>query len=203
MKFKDRMKEYTDFKAAGRDDYFKDVWLPAKIESLPKEYQNNPYKIDKAQKIMETVEEISVFIYGISGSGKTTTAAQLLKILWKKRIKGMFLKFPGWKDSLLNMRGSDREIELKRKLDFQGLLVLDDFLLDQPTRREVSLTYTIVDHRESNHLPMLITSNLKSDEIYDRYNPKVSGRIQKACKIYEWKSIENSVDYRVQEGKNE
>jgi len=140
---------------------------------------------------LKACEKIGFYLHGRTGSGKTTLAAAMLKACWREQIPGAFVSFQDW---LIDATADRKTLPsyLKKIKETEGLLVLDDMFFGDLSDYVAKIIYAIINYRESNSLPFIITSNLDIGEIQESSDPRVVSRILGACQVMGM----NDADYR-------
>lgn len=129
-----------------------------------------------------------LILLGNVGSGKTCAALSVTDWTYGPR---MFFTEEGLQDALSSamagtlfeerpMRQTDRKLstdDLWAKWRDCAIAVLDDFGQRRATRASDDLLYNAINYRE--HLPLIITSNLKWAEIEQRFDERIIRRL--AC----------------------
>jgi DNA replication protein DnaC len=147
--------------------------------TLPLIYRDT---VDKYNTMTRVNKDRSYFFYGDAGSGKTFTAIEILKMLWKNRQVGRFISYPEFIYSVQTNyeENAERVDEIKK---YSGLLILDDFGAEKMTDFVRQISYLIINFREQNRLQTIITSNFTLDEIDKYIDRRISSRIAGMCEI--------------------
>ena len=174
------------------EKWLKDYGVPKKFLSCSFEnYQGG----GKIKEILHTFPGQSILLSGTTGCGKTHLAIATLRKLiqedsipsvntyinWSavKNIKGaVFTTTP---DLLLEIRSSfsknSDEKELVDRYTKPSVLVLDDFGADNPTEWAVTTLYLIIDNRNKELMPTIVTTNLSMQEIENQYGARIASRL--------------------------
>ena len=86
---------------------------------------------------------------------------------------------------LQNLYKSEKESPYDRAekiASFKGVLVIDDLGANKATEWVRQITYYIVNAREQEMLPIIITSNFSLEEIAEQIDSRISSRIAGMCK---------------------
>ena len=193
MLFKDILKAYMSRLAMS--EYF-EKWYSSKIESLPAIYREGSLGREKAIKRLKFCNKHGIFLTGRAGCGKTTIATQILRIIWEEKIDGKFIEYQDWMLALSSGERKNVDSSVTKVKTFPGLLVLDDIAFEKPSDFVQKVTYIIINHRVSNNLPLVLTSNLFLEEIGTLYDPRLVSRIESHCE----KVQPSKKDYRIMGG---
>ncbi len=148
-------------------------------KTLPLIYRDTT---DKYNMMKRVNKDKSYFFYGDTGSGKTFTSIEILKLLWKNGQSGRFISYPEFIFSIQTDYDNNAEKvdEIKK---YQGLIILDDFGSEKMTDFVRQISYLIINYREQNRLQTIITSNFTLDEIDKYIDRRISSRIAGMCEI--------------------
>lgn len=157
----------------------------AHLRTLPKKYhRQEPDKKTLAEA--EGYAGGSVFFTGEAGAGKTYMACLIAKILWKDGRKAKFVSYPDLIFAV-QTRYDSAEEKLQAVKNFTGTLILDDFGADKLTEFARLFTYLVINHREANELPTIITSNYDLATISTQIDDRIASRINGMCQIVKYK----------------
>lgn len=154
--------------------------LKRKAAMVPKRYHN--LESDRKDILAQVTDYKSFFIWGSTGTGKTVLAASIAK----KHDNVRWESYPALIMKLQSMYRSEKDapheyaVEVAR---FNGLLVLDDIGAEKLTEFVRQTTYFILNEREQNLLPIVITSNYSLIEIDKLIDSRVSSRIGGICEV--------------------
>ena len=118
----------------------------------------------------------NLIITGPTGTGKTYCAALVQHELTQKgfavHMTSTFNLVKRMKDYLF---GQDATVPA----DFfnSDLLIIDDLGAEPTIKNSDEMLYTVINERYSNNLPLLITTNLSKDQVANRYDDRILGRI--------------------------
>lgn len=143
---------------------------------------------EKIKEILRTFPEQSILLSGTTGSGKTHLAIATLRGLVQRdaipKAAGYFSEdavFTTVPDLLLAIRSSfsrnDDEAELVGKYTNPAVLVLDDLGADKATEWAITTLYLIIDKRNKELQPTIITTNLTMQEIENQYGARIASRL--------------------------
>lgn len=152
---------------------------------IPKKYQT--IETDKTDLLAQSIGH-SVFITGGVGTGKTVFAASLAKYYIRKYIKVVWVCYPNFIMKLQNQYGKQNAEEtaydIAETIALEpGYLIVDDLGAEKLTEFVRQTTYYILNTREQNCLPTIITSNFSLSGIDDQIDERVSSRICGMCKV--------------------
>ncbi len=149
------------------------------LMQLPKIFQNLTDSYGVKQSVIDNFNK-SLFLTGGTGSGKTSYLVFMCKYRWRKKLLAKFINFPDWLNrAKININNLERSaVRLK---EFPGLLGLDDIGAEKGSEFVIEKLYLIIDHRQSNGLQTVITSNFTLDELTKKTDPRITSRIKSMC----------------------
>jgi len=192
-----------------------DPTIPLRKAGVPAKYighsfesfLENPRAVDECLKYKDG----GLVLYGATGCGKTHLAISVMRERLKNSIKRIMdrewksghsytperSKFITIPDLLLEIRasfkdGSDKtEEEIINNYSTVPFLVMDDLGSEKTTEFSITTLYIIIDRRDRELLPTVVTTNLSSQEIEEKLDARISSRLAG------WKNIKiNMPDYR-------
>lgn len=173
---------------------------------VPTAYKSKTFddykNIDDARKVMLTTaskftaaliadqfqNNYGLFLGGARGVGKTHLGVAIMREAILAGIKSRFENFPR---ALLRIKGTfgktegPDERELIQRTASIPFLVLDDLGKETLGSWAKTTAYLIINEREFEGLPFVITSNLYLKEIADLYDDAIASRINGACRVIE------------------
>jgi DNA replication protein DnaC len=189
-----------------------------KLANVPQKYINSSFKdfIGNEKLVMELQKSDgeNIVLYGNTGCGKTHLAVGMIRNAFIKNINNLLntdlcgrhavvnqILFKPVPDLLLEIRQSFRdnartsEEEIINKYCGAKLLVLDDLGSEKTTEYSITTLYIIIDRRDRDLLPTIITTNLSQKEIEEKLGARIASRLagMKNIKI-------NMPDYRKKRG---
>lgn len=124
-----------------------------------------------------------LILAGSAGRLKTTLAVAIMQQVMQQGGRAYFVSMPELLDTLLTMGKNKDPQELRKfedKIRTVGLLVLDDFGAEYPSGWVLNKVDAIITHRYNHLLPVVITTNLRPDEMAGRYVARVVDRLRSA-----------------------
>ena len=140
-----------------------------------------------------------LFIHGPSGVGKTFLTASLARELF---VRGSDVKWRFESLPRLVMEIQDCFHKKTSSLDFlkeiveSEILVLDDLGVEKLTEFVYQAIYFVLNEREMNCRPTLITSNFSLAEIQDKFDSRISSRIAGMCRVIELRGSDRRINKR-------
>ena len=122
---------------------------------------------------------------GPVGTGKTTLAVAILRESIAQGKGGFMISMPSLLDTLLTLsKGSNEQfLQFENKIRNTPLLILDDFGAEYKTDWVSAKVDAIITERYNREKPIIITSNLSTGEIFNKYNQRIYDRLKSTCKI--------------------
>lgn len=185
----------------------REAGVPSKyLNSTFETFTGNVKAIDECRKYNTK----SLILSGVTGCGKTHLAVSVLRERLKNDLLGLIerewaqnrghclenSKFTTIPDLLLEIRssfngGEKTEQEIIDYYSTINFLVLDDLGSEKTTEFSVTTLYIIIDRRDRELLPTVVTTNLSSQEIEEKIDARIASRLAG------WKNIKiNMPDYR-------
>ncbi len=163
------------------------VYLNAKLEDL----KDNGALQKTCRLYLDNWEKIKplglgYYFWGNVGAGKTYTAAILANELMKRHfVEVLFLKMPEAVARIKKTFGAEKKSpdkDLFDKMREVEMLILDDLGIEKVSDWLADEIYQVVEHRYSNNLPMIITSNQSLSDIGQVYREQVASRLTQKTK---------------------
>lgn len=204
---KDYCKGYGTPKCTERCDFWWKLNTLYNKSNLPMRYRYNiplrPEQIDREAflKLKDYLDNVvdrvdngdSLYIYSENtGNGKTTWSSKIMnqyirKVVAKSDledevlylnvslfVEGMRNQYSEYSDEIANLR--ERAMKCK-------LLVLDDIGAERPSEYVCERLYDLINHRYTNMLATIYTSNLTPFELGDRLGSRIESRVRSAEQI--------------------
>lgn len=133
-----------------------------------------------------------LLLHGPPGSGKTHLAVSIVYEIAHAGARCLFLNVPSWLQRLRDLRaqGEAPEWSFPRGYD---VVVIDDLGAEHSDSWSRERLYSLVNHRESNRLPTLVTSNCLPGELDQRLGSATASRLQKLCRPVR---VDPGIDFR-------
>ncbi len=177
-----RMERIRRRKAEGlQDRYLRDY-------TFANDNGQNHAQMDKIHAYVQHWEDmlfqnIGLLLFGDVGTGKSFAAGCIANALLEQDVPVLMTNFPMIINRLNEMYREDRAAFL-HSLDEYDLLILDDLGVERDSEYALEQVYTIVDGRYRCRKPMIVTTNLRMDEIKnprDRAHARIYDRILERC----------------------
>jgi len=154
--------------------------IPAKYRSLNIDRPERAKLLDEA---LERGEQL--YIHGDVGTGKTVFAAAYARGLIERGRQVMWRSYPDLIMELQDAYHGDRSAYdmARRCASFEGWLIIDDLGAEKATEFVRQMTYYILNEREQQLRPTVITSNLTLSQIDKAIHPRISSRIAGMCRV--------------------
>lgn len=144
------------------------------MRDLPDEYKK--WKFEDVAKYKNT----SLYLYGETNTGKTILATSILRYRWAHGLPGKFIVFP---QKVSEMATDINRTQMLMQLrTTEGCLVLDEFGGGMKMGDYyLQAANDILNHRSSNNLQTILTSNWNILEVEEHIGPRVASRIVRLC----------------------
>jgi DNA replication protein DnaC len=125
-----------------------------------------------------------LLLSGQSGSGKSHLAYAIFGDLVKHQYAPVWMRWIQESQDLKMSVGEEDYDKRIAKLQNADVLIIDDLFNLRPTEADIRLARIIIDHRYTNKLPTVITTELTLGEIND-YDDAIAGRIAEMSIVYQ------------------
>ena len=161
------------------------------------------YQIDMVKSTKKFLDEPTkgIVLTGKTGAGKThILTLAVIKLIFN----GRNVKYFKWLEQGSYFKSIKNEYNYQDKLDtykYADILYIDDFLKvgknSQPTDADISLAFEILDCRNENNLPTMISTERSIKEVLE-VDEAVGGRMLELCRIrLELKDYKNVKNHRL------
>lgn len=136
---------------------------------------------------MAKKNNLGLLIYGNCGNGKSHMSFCIANKLLDSGYSVVCTSIEALLNKIkksFNTWGSEGEIETLNSLSNADLLILDDLGTENITDWSLSKIYNIIDSRYRNKLPLIITTNLKINDLENTYGKRTIDRINEMCTFY-------------------
>lgn len=158
--------------------------LPARYSTA--KYDDVPEDVRKLVTAMVKTRK-GLYIHGGCGTGKTHMAYSIWSRFKEKQVKARFYKSTEMLDVIRDFYGKRNvdygDNELKKLLNYDGLLIIDDLGAEKPTEWVAETFYKIIDKRYETMLPTIFTSNLSLGELSKQISDRIASRIAEMCEV--------------------
>lgn len=152
---------------------------------------------DVADWVAKGTAAQGLYLAGQVGTGKTHTAWATVRA-WCIATDTPPMYYGGWEDGgrdvplviftrltdlLDDLRPGDDARQRVRDCQHARLLVIDDIGAEKPSEWTQERLYSIVDHRYSNCLPLIVTSNLPPRKLGTQTGERVASRLAEMCTV--------------------
>ncbi len=132
-----------------------------------------------------------LLLRGPAGRGKTHLAvAVVYEVSLARQVPSLFVNVPEWLNSLKDSFDSGGPVLSPREFK---LAILDDLGAEQHTEWSRDQIYSLINHREANRLPTIITTNLSDEALTLRLGAPTMSRLIRLARDV---NVDSEVDYR-------
>lgn len=170
-----RLSTFEDF----RLDFYPDDKTGAKFKIEPRKLMENNLK--KCKEFAESFNGSGsgIFMMGATGLGKTHLSLAIANEVIKKGfcvIYGSVTEFINKlrQEQFNSHEGMDDTMKLLCGCD---LLIIDDLGAENSSEYTASLLYEIINTRQNRTLPMIVNTNIASDQLMERYKDRIYSRL--------------------------
>ena len=188
----------------GGRNFNKEEWLMSWEEAIafyniPKKYQQVTLESRLVHpKIRKSCEDWmrlpfpglpSLYLFGITGCGKTYLSYCILRCLLESKRIGipgkwaLFVRSCDLDRELLNSMGEGTEGNSLRKYHEAPLLFLDDLGTEMKSERQIRQLFSVVDTRSSNELTTIYSSNVPPKDLSAVFGDRIASRLSLAIPI--------------------
>lgn len=136
--------------------------------------------------MLEGVSRRGLFISGEVGLGKTFLLSAMCNSLIEARVPTMYVVFSDLiaaiKDSF-NSDGAQTELRIMTAAKDARVLILDDLGAEQVTEFVTNRLFDIVNYRCNHDKPLVVSSNLSSQDIGRLYGMRIASRLWEMCEL--------------------
>lgn len=123
----------------------------------------------------------NLIVAGPTGTGKTWEAAAIARqLLVDHTIPTTMVNMPELLDALRPDREGRSDLH---SLQVAPVLIIDDLGSEKHTEWTDEQLFRLTDYRRGARLPMIVTTNFHSDELEQRYGPRIMRRISEEARV--------------------
>lgn len=213
--YRELLDDYEDDKYYCNDECRKkgdkkerEIRIASVIErEIPKKFRE--IETDKVD-ILDRHFRKSLFISGGVGAGKTVFACSYLKRAAREKpylpelrdcpVHDHSIQFISYPKFIMKLQSAFRDDSVNPEsiasevASSRAIICIDDLGAEKLTEYVKQITYYIINEREQNELPILITSNFSLDQIDKMIDPRVSSRISGMCEILRFSGKDRRTD---------
>lgn len=170
---------------------------PRDFETVNQKYKTDKGNIDAYNVAMEYANKfnketsIGLYIYGLVGVGKSLLAKRVMAIAINNGYSGYITTITNLMNDIKKDINNLRDDTMRKCLDVD-LLVIDDIGTEKTTDWQSEQLFLLIDKRFDSKKPIIYTSNLKLDDIVNKYDVhgRIYSRISGATKLLEIKGAD-------------
>lgn len=151
-------------------------------QNIPKKFAHSNYSFGFD---INSLYNKSLFITGDTGVGKTTLMASLAKLYLKNRVNIKWISFASFIIHLQQGFKNNKNDPFANAIEvaeYLGIVMIDDLGAEKTTEYVRQIIYYILNEREQNCLPVVITSNFNINELSAKSDKRIASRIAGLCK---------------------
>ncbi len=159
--------------------------LERRLQLLPKKYHDLIDLYGAGKQAIE-LKDLSLYLWGETGSGKSVLAVMILIQHWLLNKPAKLIHYPEFIYRLTHTESQSENLKFIDEISFyKDLIVLDDFGAEKLTDAVRQISYLLIERRDAYMLPTIITSNFSLGEIDSTIDRRISSRIAGMCKVIE------------------
>ena len=166
----------------------------AKGESSPRDEMEQNFNICVNFADNFKGNEKGLLMTGGTGLGKTHLSLSVAKRIIQKDFSVVYCSVPELLRAINNEQFGRSDGNTMSVISSCDLLVLDDLGAENPTERDVSLLYEIINGRLCRSLPMIINTNLSAEKLNLRYSERLFSRLF-SLEVLFFKGDDNRLKY--------
>ncbi len=155
--------------------------------------------LDDTSKFLKG-EYQGLFLTGIYGCGKTYLSCALgIELILNQYKQVKFRSVPKFLHDIrtsFNNPSAPSENAIVKELCDTEYLILDDLGAEKTSDFSLDRLYLLIDHRYTNILPTIITSNLDLNRIRDEIHDRIGSRIVEMCEYLELPEKDYRVEFK-------
>lgn len=134
---------------------------------------------------IEQLSKKSLFIYGLTGVGKTALVCEIVKHLVRSNVSVKFVNTTEFLHTLQRMfREDENPYSFAQNVaEYKHTLIIDDLGIDKTTEYVLQIMHYIFNYRNVNCLQTIVTSNFTINELSERLHERISSRIGEMCEL--------------------
>ena len=123
---------------------------------------------------------VGMILKGPVGTGKTSLAVAILQRVIRSHGGGLFIPMASLMDNLLTMpkRDAEEAVRFENKVRSTPLLILDDLGAEYENNWVRTKVDAIITERNNRLLPVIVTTNLKAEELMSTYQERIYDRLK-------------------------
>ena len=121
-----------------------------------------------------------IILMGGAGTGKTHLASAIANYLMHESLVPVkFGTFANLLDKMKLAFHTDKDVV--KQLSEVSMLIIDDLGKEKYTEWAQQVLFQVIDNRYNNELPIIITTNLKPEELRERFGEPIVSRLMEMC----------------------